>query len=248
MDFNSFQRKAIIFIFISILAGAILLARKQPLKKDIDKKEGIKKTKQQIPVSPKSVKIDINTANLPQLTKLPGIGKTLAKQIIDYRKQHGSFKTLNDLLNVPGIGPSRLNRIKGQIALEEKREVQLSKKINLNTISPEQLATITGIGPRLAKAIVNYRIKNGPFSSIDELTKIPRIGKKTCSSLKEYLYVDPIPQNPSVAKKNSNTRKLSHEIDTSLSCPYCGKTLWEKGKKKRVYIRCPHCLKTVNEK
>lgn len=253
MDLSSFQRKAILFIFISILVGAVLLSRKEPLKKQFIEQVKPKIKKQLMPISSVPAKIDINTADIILLSKLPGIGPGLAKQIIDYRNLHGPFKTLGELQKVPGIGPKRVEKIKDKITLKEdfqKEEISLSTKINLNTSSPEQLSTIIGIGPKLARAIVDYRKKNGPFQSIEELTQVPKIGSKTCKHLKEYLYVDIESQpGPITAKKVTTAhRKRSHEIDTSLKCPYCGKALWEKGKKKKVYIRCPHCLRLLNEK
>lgn len=55
---------------------------------------------------------DINTADQAALESLPGIGPAKAQAIIQYRKDHGSFASLDDLLNVPGIGPSILDKIR----------------------------------------------------------------------------------------------------------------------------------------
>jgi competence protein ComEA len=57
-------------------------------------------------------KINVNTAAIDQLEELSGIGPVLAQRIIDYRTQHGPFRSLDDLLNVTGIGPSHLADIK----------------------------------------------------------------------------------------------------------------------------------------
>jgi competence protein ComEA len=48
--------------------------------------------------------VNINTATLDELDGLPGIGDVLGQRIIDYREQHGPFETVDDLLNVSGIG------------------------------------------------------------------------------------------------------------------------------------------------
>lgn len=62
-------------------------------------------------------KIDINRAEAWLLEALPGIGQMTAQAIIDYRNQHGFFRDIYELLNVPGIGESTLNNIKGLITV-----------------------------------------------------------------------------------------------------------------------------------
>jgi competence protein ComEA len=53
-------------------------------------------------------KVNINTATLDQLVALPGIGPAIAQRIISYREEHGPFRSVKDLDNVPGIGPSHM--------------------------------------------------------------------------------------------------------------------------------------------
>ena len=62
--------------------------------------------------SKENKKININTASLEELIKLNGLGETKAKSIIEYRTNNGLFNTVEDLLNVKGIGQKILDGIK----------------------------------------------------------------------------------------------------------------------------------------
>ena len=61
--------------------------------------------------------LDLNTATAQDLDALPGIGPALAQRIVDYRAAHGPFRTVEDLLQVSGIGPKKLNNIKPHLMI-----------------------------------------------------------------------------------------------------------------------------------
>ena len=61
--------------------------------------------------------ININTATLQDLDRLPGIGPTTAQKIIDYRTNNGPFQRIEDIMNVSGIGPSTFDKIKNLITV-----------------------------------------------------------------------------------------------------------------------------------
>ncbi len=61
--------------------------------------------------------ININTASTLELEILPGIGSTKAQQIVLYRQEHGPFKTIEEIQNVPGIGAATFDRIKDLITV-----------------------------------------------------------------------------------------------------------------------------------
>ena len=67
--------------------------------------------------SARNFKININTARADQLQMLPGIGASLAGRIVDYRKDNGPFKALEDLEDVDGLTAKRFGRIKELIEL-----------------------------------------------------------------------------------------------------------------------------------
>ncbi len=65
--------------------------------------------------------VDINHANAEAIsTALKGIGDKKAQAIIDYRNEHGAFQTVDELLNVPGIGEKTLQRLRHQLSLGDK--------------------------------------------------------------------------------------------------------------------------------
>lgn len=62
-------------------------------------------------------KVNINTANQTELETLPGIGPSTALKIINYRKENGKYKTIEDIKKVSGIGDSKYNKIKELIKI-----------------------------------------------------------------------------------------------------------------------------------
>lgn len=66
--------------------------------------------------------IDINSATAEELTVLPGIGQSLAKAIVAYRGENGAFESLEQLMEVPGIGEGRFAAIEDKICLGESVE------------------------------------------------------------------------------------------------------------------------------
>ena len=62
-----------------------------------------------------NLKINLNTASKEELTKLSGIGEAKAQDIIDYRNTNGSFKTIEEIKNISGIGDALFAKIKDNI-------------------------------------------------------------------------------------------------------------------------------------
>ena len=70
------------------------------------------------PSNSKQGTVNINTATLEELQTLKGIGKKKAEAILQYRKEHGAFRTKEDLLQVKGIGKKALEAIESQVTFQ----------------------------------------------------------------------------------------------------------------------------------
>lgn len=70
-----------------------------------------------------------------------------------------------------------------------ERSDEQSEPVNVNTADEETLCRLPGIGPALAERIVADRSANGPFASVDDLTRVSGIGEKTLETLRPYVTV-----------------------------------------------------------
>lgn len=70
-----------------------------------------------LPLAAMAAEIDINTATVEQLDQLKGIGPVKAEAIVQYRTEKGAFKSVDELLNVPGIGEKSLEPIRDHITV-----------------------------------------------------------------------------------------------------------------------------------
>ncbi len=67
---------------------------------------------------PKPLLININNADYDDLIKIPGMGRTNAKRVIEYREKHGSFNDISEIVKVKGIGPKRYEKMRPYITVK----------------------------------------------------------------------------------------------------------------------------------
>jgi len=72
-------------------------------------------------------KVNINTATVEQLSVLPGVGPKLAARIVEHRQKAGAFKSVQELMNVKGIGEKNFEKIQGHLTLAESGQGASSK-------------------------------------------------------------------------------------------------------------------------
>ena len=63
-------------------------------------------------------RVELNTASFEALVKLPGIGKKTAQRILEFRKQNGGFRAVDQLIKVKGIGKSKLRKLRDRVRVE----------------------------------------------------------------------------------------------------------------------------------
>lgn len=70
-----------------------------------------------IPKADATTCISLNTASLESLQMIPGVGEKTAQAIIAYREEHGAFTSIDDLLNIKGIGEKKLEKMRDTVCL-----------------------------------------------------------------------------------------------------------------------------------
>lgn len=137
--------QAVIFVAVSMLAGAVILLVKQydsDFLPDLGPASAHGRLNAAIETESASAAVDnsqthlssaradsgqpadgnllvpVNTAPASELQKLPGIGPKLAEAIVDYRTRSGPFERVDELLEVKGIGPAKLGRIRPLVKLK----------------------------------------------------------------------------------------------------------------------------------
>lgn len=139
-------------------------------------------------------KININTATLDELTQLPRVGPKTAEKIIKYREEHGPFKTIEDIMNVKGIGPKTFAKMRhmitvGEVGKPEKKEVPAEIQPMAFDLNKAQMKDFIekGIPPIIGLRIIQYREKKGVIKSVDELKNIEGMTPEIFEKLKKLV-------------------------------------------------------------
>ncbi len=162
------------------------------------------------PLAPGEV-VDLNSAPAEEIDRLPRIGMSLAKRIVEDRAARGPFRGLDDLDRVPGIGPALRRTLAGRVRFGEVMRAGVvpeggaSRRISgayssapapprgvpvdLNSASEADLVALPGIGPVRARAILAYRREAGPFAAVSDLERVPGFSHNLAARLAPLLAV-----------------------------------------------------------
>lgn len=166
-----------------------------------------------------SGRLDINTAGAQELETLPGIGPVRAAAIVRSRQDQGPFRSVDDLKRISGIGEKTVEGLRAYVLEPQAASASTSTtpraqppqpdgpemtpapaisdasdRVNLNTATIEELDRLDGIGPVLARRIVEYRQKHGFFRTPADIQKVSGIGPKTFEKNRHRLTVGTPPR------------------------------------------------------
>ena len=149
--------------------------------------------------------IDLNTASADEIARLPRIGMSLAKRIVQDRTARGAFRDLAELDRVPGVGPALLDRLSEWVAFGGNPVASATPEIaanpgisgayaipggapaeglvDLNSASVADLEALPGIGKAKARAILAYRRSHGSFAVLSDLGRVPGFGQSLIERL-----------------------------------------------------------------
>jgi len=132
-------------------------------------------------------KVDLNITTQEQLEKVNGIGKVNSKNIIDYRNKLGGFSDDIQIYQLYGLDYQVINKVLNEFTVKTPKEIV---KMNFNSISASDIATIPGISFDLAKRIWEYRILNEQIESFSQLQNIEGLTKRKLQGIQLYLKIE----------------------------------------------------------
>lgn len=155
--------------------------------------------------------LDLNRATRAELAMLPGLGQVRAREVEEFRAQHGPFHSVDDLRKVPGIGPKTLEKLRPALFVAEappaqaapavrapsapgprsKKDATLAGPIDINHAGATELQKLPGIKAKMAQRILDERTLRGPFRTVDDLRRVSGIGPKILAKLRPYVVVAP---------------------------------------------------------
>ena len=102
--------------FLCLLAGLYLHDARQTEPVAVETERTVSREELAPDLSP----LDLNTATAAELAALPGIGEALAERIVAYREANGAFASVEELLEVSGIGEKKLAGLEGRVFVERE--------------------------------------------------------------------------------------------------------------------------------
>tara|TARA_B110000503_G_scaffold92785_1_gene139905 strand:- start:3455 stop:4315 length:861 start_codon:yes stop_codon:yes gene_type:complete len=129
--------------------------------------------------------VEINSATQVDLEKIPGIGPYFANKIIEYRIKLGGFVSKNQLLEIWKFDAEKLSSIDKYIILDDS----FITKINVNSISFDDLKDHPYFSYKVANSIVKMREVSGSYENVNEIGKSMLINEELLDKLTPYISI-----------------------------------------------------------
>lgn len=127
--------------------------------------------------------IDINTADSLELLSLPMVGPATVKKILKFRNSLGGFYSIEQLRELYGMKDSVFTIIQPRLIIS----LGAVKKLNVNTLTYEEMKKHPYINHIVASTIVAYRQKHGAYKSINDLKNVGTINDELLGKLSNYV-------------------------------------------------------------
>src|SRR5262245_7801212 len=179
MKINSAEGKAVSFILLMIAVSLLArsLSKRDSAEVTIPASAGLldaqtharekkqsKQKKEKLPPLGAGERVDPNTATVPELDRLPGVGPSLAAAIVKDRATNGPFKSTADLARVKGLSAARARSLSEHVQLPESAAYapalpsqEPAQPVPLNRAMPADLDRIPGVSRKLALRIIAAR-------------------------------------------------------------------------------------------
>jgi comEA protein len=125
----------------------------------------------------------ITTKSITQQRKVKVLTNKITDILVSYLKKqnHISLPQMNRYQFV-----TQTNNLEPS---NEPKSTKVVTKININTATQEELESLPGIGPKTAQKIIEYRLENGPFKSVEEIVNIKGIKQKKFDKIKDLITI-----------------------------------------------------------
>ena len=130
-------------------------------------------------------KVELNSADTAALRKIRGIGPAFSMRIVKYRNLLGGFVNVNQLKEVKGIDSLKYAEISPYMFVNP----YIIRKININTVTFEELKKHPYFGYNISLSIINYRKQHGDYTSITDLKKLALITDEVYNRIAPYLTI-----------------------------------------------------------
>jgi competence protein ComEA len=135
--------------------------------------------------------IDLNSADAAELAQVPGVGPKMADAIIEHRRKYGPFKTVDDVKNVRGIGPVKLEKLRDHVRagppLPAPRALPLGDPPESPAVPPTQVPPVRPAPAAPASGAKKLQPGDPPIdvnaATADELQRLPGVGPVTAQAI-----------------------------------------------------------------